>query len=164
MTGRSTSMIARGTLVALVAAAAVGAAWAEPEAPIATMTPAGTSVMWVVDAGTENTILTVSGQSVEIRQENGGGAIPVLRLLQDDGKALPDGTYTWELRESFAGLNDGVYDPANGRDQVDPATAPTRVVVEGKVQSGTFSVQNGLVVDGSLTEPAGGSELEKEAN
>jgi hypothetical protein len=158
-------MTARGMLVALVAAVVAGAALAEPTAPIATMTPAGTSVMWVVDAGTENTVLTVSGQSVEIRRKNVRGTSPMLSLLQPDGSSLPDGTYTWELRESFAGLNDGVHDPENGRIAADPATAPARVEVEGKVQSGSFTVKNGLVIDSTLAEPtADGDGSGKEAN
>ena len=129
-----------------------GAAWGQQEAPIATMTPAGTSVMWVAQAAAADTVLTVSGPDVAIRQLNRGGSSPTLSLSRADGSSLPDGTYTWELRESFAGINDRVSDPANGRDRVDAASAPARVEVKGRVQSGVFTVNNGLVVDDTVQE------------
>ena len=137
---------------------------AQPDASFATMTPAGASVMWETGSSAPQMVLSVTGPGVAIRQVSEGGALG-LSLTSDDGGSLPDGTYNWEIRESFAGLNDGVYDPANGRDGVDVANASARIDIEGRVQSGVFTIKNGFVVDSTLIEATAegaGSSAEKE--
>jgi hypothetical protein len=122
------------------------------EAQLATMTPAGASVMWETQSSAPQMELSVTGPGVAIRQVRNGGAGLSLSLTRADGTSLPDGTYNWEIRESCAGLNDGVYDPANGRDAADAASTQARIHVEGRVQSGVFSIKNGFLVDSSLKE------------
>jgi len=125
---------------------------AHAEAQLATMTPAGASVMWETQSSAPQMELSVTGPGVAIRQIGNGGAGLSLALTRADGTSLPDGIYNWEIRESFAGLNDGVYDPANGRDAVDATSAQSRIHVEGRAQSGVFSIKNGFLVDSSVTE------------
>ncbi len=125
---------------------------AHAEAQLATMTPAGASVMWETQSSAPQIQLSVTGPEVAIRQVSNSGAGLSLSLTRADGTSMPDGTYNWEIRESFAGLNDGVYDPANGRDAVDAASTQARIPVEGRVQSGVFSIKSGLLVDSSLKE------------
>ena len=125
---------------------------AQPEAGLATMTPAGASVLWDTASNAPQLVLSVTGPGVAIRQVSEGGGGLGLSLAGDDGGSLPDGTYNWEIRESFPGLNEGVYDPANGRDAVDAVSATQRIEVEGRVQSGVFTLLNGSVVDSTLVE------------
>jgi hypothetical protein len=135
--------------LALFPAMAAGA-----EAQLATMTPAGASVMWETQSSAPQMELSVTGPEVAIRQVSNGSAGLSLALTRADGTSLPDGIYNWEIRESFAGVNDGVYDPANGRDAVDAASAQGRIHVEGRAQSGVFSIKNGFLVDSTVAEEA----------
>ena len=136
------------------------------EAQLATMTPAGASVLWETQSSAPQIQLSVTGPEVAIRQLSNGGAGLSLSLTRADGTSMPDGIYNWEIRESYVGLNDGVYDPANGRDAVDAASAQARVHVEGRVQSGVFSIKNGLLVDSAVTEESAqdaGTAADKES-
>ena len=149
-TTRISKLLAMHLAISGLALLPVVAAHAETQ--LATMTPAGASVMWETHSSAPQLQLTVTGPEVAIRQVSNGGAGLSLSLTRADGTSMPDGIYNWEIRESYAGLNDGVYDPANGRDGVDAASAQARIPVEGRVQSGVFSIKNGFLVDSSLKE------------
>ena len=125
---------------------------AQPDADFATLTPAGASVMWDLQSDAPEALLSVTGPAVAIRQTSRGGASLDLALTRADGSLLPDGTYNWEIRESYPGINDGAYDPYNGRDSVERTSASTRIDIRGRVQSGVFTIKNGLLVDSTLTE------------
>ena len=131
-----------------------GIAMAESEADMATLRAAGTSAMWIAQPGTGATVLTVKGGAVQIRQAVRAGASPVVSLTRPDGTALPDGTYAWELSESFAGVNDRVWDPANGRTTAAQTQGRQRVAVSGRVQRDSFTVKKGLVADTNIEEAA----------
>lgn len=162
---RPTIWRASATILMLSGLALMPAIAAQPEAELATLSPAGGSVMWEVRSSAPQMNLSVTGPGVSIRKVSEGGAGLGLSLTGDEGSPLPDGTYNWEIWESFPGVNDGVYDPANGRDGVDVASASARIDIEGRVQSGVFTIKNGFVVDSTLMEATAegaGSSAEKE--
>jgi hypothetical protein len=128
---------------------------------LARMTPSGGSVMWLPEVSAERLALTVSGGEELIQQSFGRGEVPTVALQRDEGGALPDGVYSWELREEFEPVNDGVYDPENGRDSVDPSSASQRVPLKGRVQSGTFTIRDGVVAAPDVAEPSSRSESDE---
>lgn len=130
-------------------------------APLATLTSAGTAVLWETQSDAPELRLSVAGPEFSIQKVSPGGSPLSLSLTGADGASLPDGTYKWEIRESYAGLNDNVYDPYNGRDQVEAASANARIEVHGRVESGVFTIKNGFVVDSTLVEE--GTADQKEA-
>jgi hypothetical protein len=125
---------------------------------LARMTPSGASVMWLLEANAERLVLTVSGGEEVIERRFGRGEVPSVALQREQGGPLPDGIYSWELREEFEPVNDGVYDPENGRDSVDSSSAPERVPLKGRLQSGSFTIRGGSVVAPNLLERSSGSE------
>ena len=148
-----------GILKWLAGAAAIGyavlmpnAIMAQPGADLATLTPAGASVTWALQPGAGATELSVSGNGVDIRRTFERGENVVVTLARGDGTALPDGIFTWELTESLGGVNDGVRDPENGREGAADGTGHERVESVGRVQSGSFSIAGGFVVDDTLEE------------
>jgi hypothetical protein len=161
------TIISRALVIALALSGPVlvPAAVASPGAELATLTTAGASVSWATTSNAPQLVLTLTGPGVAIQQVSEGGGGLDLSLTGDDGSSLPDGTYNWEIRESYPGLNDGVYDPANGRDAVDPASAQERIEVVGRVESGVFTILYGSVVDSALVEegsPDGGPTGDEE--
>jgi len=101
--------------------------------------------------------LTISAPDGEVyRREFRAGAVPSFALVDKAGAALGNGQYTYELRlntpqardpkERLVAADDGVEDE-QGR------TSRKRSRVQSLVQSGSFSVQNGVVYVGSEIEP-----------
>lgn len=144
-------VIVLGGLTALPVAAAT---------PLASLNAAGAALHWDIQSAAPELQLSVAGPDVSIRQTSRGGSALSLSLNRPDGASLPDGTYKWEIRESFAGVNDNVYDPYNGRDQVDAASADSKIDVRGRVEFGVFTIKNGLVVDSTLVEQTAANEKE----
>jgi len=105
--------------------------------------------------------LTISAPDGNVyRREFGAGAVPSFALLDKAGNGLGNGTYTYELRLNtaqardpkerlVAAADDGVED-AQGR------TSRKRSRVESVVQSGSFSVLNGVLYVGNEIEPTTG--------
>lgn len=104
--------------------------------------------------------LTISAPDGNVyRREFAAGAVPSFALLDKAGGALGNGQYTYELRlntpqardpkERLAALDDGVED-SQGR------TSRKRSRVQSLVQSGSFSVLNGVLYVGGEIEPTSG--------
>lgn len=129
------------------------------EAPLATMIPAGQTVIWNLQSTGYDTVLTVCGPGEETWRVAGVGSATV-ELGGALGLRFEDGVYTWELTESFAGVNDRVYDPTNGRDK-NPKSSAAPIEINGRVQSGAFRVVNGLVLEVSEQEPSASARREK---
>ena len=62
------------------------------------MTETGRGVEWTPRIAYESMVLTISGQDILVRREFGPGQKPKLDLVDERGKPLPNGNYTWELR------------------------------------------------------------------
>ena len=80
-----------------------------------------------------------------------GGASAVFSLFDERGNARPDGAYTWELREEFGPVNDRARDTANGRDSA-AHDGDRRAGSPGRVQWGSFTIENGAIVNSRLVE------------
>jgi hypothetical protein len=145
---------AGAALAVCLLALAPAVASEEHPTELARMAPSGGNILWLLEANVERLALTVSGGEELIQKSFGRGEVPTLALQREQGGPFPDGVYSWELREEFEPVNDRVHDPANGRDSVDPSSAPQRVTLEGRVQSGTFTVRNGAVVAPDVEEPS----------
>jgi hypothetical protein len=159
----------RGAIMglALCSLAVMPAVAATPEAPFATMGSAGSSLYWTTEASSGELVLSVNGPGFEMRQVSAPGESPSVTLTRGDGDPLLDGLYKWEIRESFPGVNDGVYDPANGRDGAGSPSTRGPVAIRGRVDSGVFTIRNGFVVDGTASEaaePANTAGADKESN
>jgi len=127
------------------------AALAQPD--VATMSIQGGGVSFAPVAGFQPMTLRVEGgdfvSTETVRPGQTAWFVPVDR----DGYQLPDGAYSWEITEtaeldrstaSFASRDEA---PAHGRSvQAAPAATP------GRVQSGTFTIENGVIVDSRLVE------------
>jgi len=138
--------------LALPALAGTPVGAAQPDAEFAKLSPEGAAVVWEIQSNAPEAVLSVSGPDVAIRQTSLGGSSLDLALIRADGSLLPDGTYAWEIRESYPGMNDSVYDPYNGRNSVEKASASTPIDIRGRVQSGVFTIKNGSVVDSTVVE------------
>jgi len=161
--------IVKGAMIflALYGLASMPAIAEQPEAEFATMASAGTSVYWKTTASSGELSLSVTGPGFALRQVSAAGESPSMTLTRGDGNPLLDGIYNWEIRESFPGINDGVYDPANGREGAGTPSARGPVAIKGRVDSGVFTIKNGFVVDSTATEavePAKTAGADKEIN
>ena len=123
---------------------------------LATMNAAGGSVYFAAAVPADSFLHTVSGGGYDFRREFKRGETLSLALVDDRGAALPDGTYTWELRalpspRSAAGEN-----ISNERGAKDGSISRRADVPERKVQSGAFTIRGGAVADPNLAEADAG--------
>lgn len=149
-------------MAALLVAAVCLPAVAHAAAPLAAMHVTPSGVQWQPSGAYEKMTLTVSGpDGLILRREFQAGASVSLEPFGEDGKPLPDGSYTYELsaapvldRETRRAL-------AVARRNGDDA-AIAKLQAAGKlprtplVQSGFFSITNGAVVAQDLREENGG--------
>jgi hypothetical protein len=116
----------------------------------------GDVLTWSLAGDNEGAILRISGQGVIVEQTFARGAAPTQSAFDNDGNALPDGTYTWELRAHAA--------PMAGTDQTAIRRSQEGQPVQrndnysGEVISGAFTILNGAIVDPGLAEAVGVSE------
>ncbi len=138
-------------LAALVALPAVSQEAAEAPSA-ATMKTAPGSVSWQPLVSFDKLVLTVQGGGFLSTREFVSGEAH-FAPVDPEGFQLPDGTYNWEIRMIPPALafNDSLVRSnerrGGGRSQ-NFGTAPEPVV-----QSGSFTIANGAIVDPELTEP-----------
>ncbi|MDX6304531.1 MAG: hypothetical protein QOI77_1500 [Blastocatellia bacterium] len=102
--------------------------------------------------------LTISAPDGTVyRREFGAGAVPSFALFDKAGAALGNGTYTYELRLNTAQARDPkerlVAASDEGVEDEQGRTSRKRSRVQSVVQSGSFSVLNGVLDVGGETEP-----------
>ena len=142
---------AAAILVVLVALPAIGQEAAQ-EPAVASMRTGPASVSWEPLVGYDKLTLTVQGGGYLSTREHTGGSVH-FAPVDPDGYLLPDGTYSWEIRVVPRALefnrilvrSDELSD--GGRTQK-LGTGP-----EPLVQSGSFTIAGGAIVDPGLTEP-----------
>ena len=156
---RNSANVSRAVAI-VIAVAGLTALPVAAATPLASLNAAGATLHWDIQSAAPELQLSVAGPDVSIRETSRGGSALSLSLNRANGPSLPDGTYKWEIRESFAGVNDNVYDPFNGRDQVDAASADSKIEVDGRVERGVFTIKNGLVVDSTLVEQTAAADKE----
>ena len=153
MTSKLQEKLITGVLALVVLAAPVAALDAEKAERLVSFKSAGTSAMWIAKPGAGATLLSIKSGDIRIEERFRAGVSPVVSLSRPDGTMLPDGQYLWEVSESFAGVNDRVWDAENGRNLARNEKGRSRVPVKGLVQQGAFTVKGGLIVDSTLREP-----------
>jgi hypothetical protein len=125
--------------------------------PIARMTASGSVAIWTTAVSHDKVALTVVGPDGTVFQkEFAAGVTPMFRL-QDLGKNVADGSYTYEMRiipnvssatrQQLAAAREAGDDVAAARIQREAGIA------EQMVQSGTLSVSNGAFINPDATEP-----------
>jgi hypothetical protein len=130
------------------------------EVATVSITPSGLSLSPNVE--NNGGVLTVSGNDIHIRRTFGPGERPSFDARDDEGNALPDGVYKWELRLNATRVT-AVDDGTNGRspDAVEASRRATRgrVGVAGNgrrfaipAESGVFTVRFGGIMDPSESE------------
>ncbi|MDA1054426.1 MAG: hypothetical protein O3C40_28635 [Planctomycetota bacterium] len=130
------------------------------EVATASITPSGLSLSPNVE--NNGGVLTVSGNDINIRRTFGPGERPSFDARDDEGNALPDGIYKWELRLNSTRLT-AVDDGTNGRSQ--DAVEASQRATRGRVglagngrrfqlptESGAFTVRFGGILDPNETE------------
>jgi hypothetical protein len=130
------------------------------EVATASITPSGLSLSPNVE--NNGGVLTVSGNDLKIRRTFGPGERPSFDARDEEGKALPDGVYTWELTLNATKIT-AVDDGTNGRSSA--AVEASRRATRGRVglagdgrsfqlptESGAFTVRFGGILDPSTTE------------
>ncbi len=104
--------------------------------------------------------LTISAPDGRVfRKEYKAGGSLQFMLTDKDGERMPDGVYNYEIRLApsiSAGARESLA-KARGNDDEPEAVraARKRTVLPGLVESGSFSVINGMVVVGGIEEGAG---------
>lgn len=122
------------------------------QAQMATMSVGSGSIEWSARGDFDGMTLTVAGNGYYIEREFTGAAAS-FAPVDDQGVALPDGTYKWQLiaSPSVRSLTRGEFQPgrasANGKYQRE-AVAP-RVPTD----FGSFTVVNGAILDPNVEEP-----------
>lgn len=130
------------------------------EVATASITPSGLSLSPNVE--NNGGVLTVSGSDIHIRRTFGPGERPSFDARDNEGNALPDGIYKWELRLNATRLT-AVDDGTNGRSPsvVEASRRATRgrvgVAGDGRsfaipAESGAFTVRFGGIIDPNQTE------------
>jgi len=121
------------------------------EEPTVAVAEHGGSVSFSPRASFDRMTLTVAGQDSVFEQSFKSGQTASFAPVDQEGYALPDGTYKWEIvasrrLEGVKALKDGEPSPDGRTVEAAPAT-------RGPRQSGVFTIKGGAIVDSSLVEP-----------
>ncbi len=140
----------------VAALALIAVSWAAPAESAATADEVqtlsyGGGLAWNLAAGHGGGALQISGETQRVVRQLRAGEPARFDLVAADGSRLPDGLYHWELWVASdavapASAADGL---DNGRDAV--ATLGARRA--STYHSGSFTIENGAVVDPTLREP-----------
>ena len=135
----------------LVLAALPAHAERPADAPVATMSVHGADASFSpmsFDAMT----LTVAGHGhVSVQTARSGQSLS-FAPVDDEGYALPDGTYNWEIvtTPDLRSLRASAF--SNGKVSADGRTMVAPEAPRGGLQSGVFTVKNGMIVNPDLVE------------
>lgn len=153
---------------------------AEDRNPL-TMTSNGSSVRWDVAGSYSSLVMTVSAPDGRVfRKEFKGGSSPEFSVSDQNGERLPDGQYTYELRLSpnispgvkgelakarareydaeprdtlkQGALSESLVQKTDAADAVREMRRSGQLPAEPPVKSGSFAVQNGMVIVGGAAE------------
>ncbi|HEX3069218.1 MAG TPA: hypothetical protein VHX14_11670, partial [Thermoanaerobaculia bacterium] len=148
---RSLTRFIVASMLCLLLLPAIALAKSGNSDPIARTTASGSVAIWTTAVSHDKIALTVVGPDGAVFQkEFAAGATPMFRL-QDLGKNVADGSYTYEMRiipnissatkQQLAAAREAGDDVAAARIQREAGIA------EQMVQSGTLSVSNGAFIN-----------------
>ena len=146
----------RKILAALVLAALVAlpAIADEPSAAprVASMSTAPGGLSWAPRVSFDKLVLTVQGGDFTSTQEFTSGQ-PYFAPVDAEGYQLPDGTYTWELTVIPRALDANGKTYRSAQPSADGRSMKEAQAPEGLIQSGSFTITGGAIVDPNLSEP-----------
>jgi len=139
---------------------------ADEKNKIASVAAGGEGVRWDISVPYAAVTVSISAPNGKVySKEFRTGSLPTLALVDRKGMRLPDGQYSYELRLTPAIPSDVKKELAaareKGEDAMDDAEGRARASLPSYplVQSGSFSVQRGIVIAGgaveSSTQPTG---------
>jgi hypothetical protein len=146
-----------GAIAAVLLLTAPNAAAAGPQ--LATIRSSGGGLEWTVLSSVAGVELRVGGGGFN-HAETFRGRNPRFEARTADGAQLPDGIYKWELRAYPEGIQPVSNGLDNGRD-ANLEAAPQRGFVNRRpkgqaiVQTGSFTVRGGSVIDPNVIETSG---------
>jgi hypothetical protein len=128
---------------------------AEDKNKLSTLSGSGSSVRWDVSAPNAGVTLTISAPDGRVFTKTfKGGASPQFSI--SDGEKLPDGQYAYELRLTPASSprKDSTSNGRGKEDEPESVRAARRPAVSAQplVESGSFSIANGAVVNPNAVE------------
>ncbi len=148
-------------LAALVALPAVSEeATKAPE--VADMTTGPGSIAWAPRIEFDKLVLTVKGGGHTLTSEFRGGR-PSFAPVDPEGYLLPDGTYSWELTVIPRALDANNHHFRSDEPSADGRSFKAGTTPEGRVQSGSFTIANGAIVDPTPVEPESRAAPQPEA-
>jgi hypothetical protein len=127
--------------------------------PLADVVAGAGRLDFVPRGGGQAFVLTVSGPDGTVdRQELDAGRAVYFTVTGPDGKTRPDGIYTYELRVNRAAPAPALQSPSgkespDGRPVEAEAAIKARPLPASPAQSGSFRIQNGMIVSGGAVEP-----------
>jgi len=122
--------------------------------PIAVMAMEPGLISWYPQVENGGLVFTVSGPGgFYLQEEHPSGAMPTFAPKDGAGNALPDGSYTYELR-----LLPAWAEPPAVYDEAQRGLAPAKGAGEPLVQSGGFSILGGGFVMQDVLEDAAGEK------
>jgi hypothetical protein len=133
---------------------------ADDKNKLAAIMALGSSVRWEVTAPHAALTLTVSAPDGRVfRREYKAGSSPEFMVTDKQGERLPDGQYVFELRLTpvFSAAIKEALAAARGKDDDPEEVRATRKrgVPQPLVQSGAFSILNGVAIVAGAVEEAG---------
>lgn len=151
-----------GSLIVLACLGVVGRAQSSERVdPVAVVTSDRTEVKWQPQTEYGRMVLTVSGpDGVVFRKEFEAATVPSFKLADAKGFNLQDGQYAYELRV-IPNLSQDVRDAlaasrenGNSAEVIRGLQDSGRLPKKSTVQSGFFSIENGVAFTGSADEPS----------
>jgi hypothetical protein len=123
-------------------------------APVAHVEIGSSGISWQPQVDNQGTVVTISGgdQYVTLRFE--AGQRPSFSGLDNEGRLLPDGTYTWELAMIARPIEPDSGAASQGAPDHNGRTGQQTASAEIPRLSGSFTILAGSFVDGDKVEAA----------
>lgn len=146
--------------LATVAVSPASASNAAQQSPDVQPTLVAGAIQWPTLAGYTRVVVTLSRPDGSVvRHEFPAGVTPALSLVDAQGNALPDGSYSYELQLIRGSVGAIVHAPDVGRDAaVQAAAADAKSALHATTVSGSFALSQGALAGGDEVEaePSGG--------
>jgi hypothetical protein len=114
--------------------------------PVALASVGPNSIAWQPQVDHQALVLTVSGNDIFVNRRFELGEEPVFNGVDARGKALPDGTYTWQLTVIPRLDELDARESANGRSDNDGSVGKQAEARKALSQSGAFTISLGAFV------------------
>lgn len=154
---RRSTLVGIAALTAALTASPGFSERADEPGEMAEMKQTAQRVEWTPRIEYERMVLTISGQDVHVERDFEPGDKPRFEPVDENGKPLPDGGYTWELRAApkiDPEVRERLAEIRESGDQDALAEMRRKGLVPARpmTRSGYFQVREGRLVDGRTRE------------